>query len=333
VTASSQISVTEDNTKFGFVGFAFYGQNRNFLSRAWVVGVDSFTAIAPEGTYYLRFFEQINVEFISKTPLAYQEAQQQLEFGPTATEYEEPGANQIEVSWQSEAGTIYGATLAINKDGSGELTVETAFHTVNGSESWEKTGSEHFFQYTRNIVTSRAMLMSNPNFLKHSCCNISPYKAVSVSNKEIGCCEFSSSNNARINYVRVRTSADMSLADFKQILSENPMQIVYMLYTPISYSLTSQQVITLLHGQNNIWADCGDVTAEYPADTKLYIQKINAPTDDDMIADTQIASGKYFLIGNTLYLSTTTIPAGDTIIPGTNCTQTDLAAALNALNT
>lgn len=85
-------------------------------------------------------------------------------------------------------------------------------------------------------------------------------------------------------------------------------------------------------GKNNIFADCGPVTVEYPADTKLYIQKINAPSDDNMTADTQIASGKYFIVGGNLYLSTTTIPAGDTIIPGTNCVQTNLAEALNALN-
>lgn len=109
-------------------------------------------------------------------------------------------------------------------------------------------------------------------------------------------------------------------------------QVVYRLADPSIYQLTPQEVTTLL-GTNNIWADCGSVSVDYPADTKLYIQKINAPTDDDMTADSQIASGKYFIIGNNLYLSTTTIPAGDTIIPGTNCVKTDLAAALNALNT
>lgn len=109
-------------------------------------------------------------------------------------------------------------------------------------------------------------------------------------------------------------------------------QVVCELATPIEITLTPTQIDTLL-GTNNIWADCGPVSVDYPADTKLYIQKINAPTDDDMIADTQIDSGKYFLINNSLYLSTTVIPAGDTIIPGTNCTKTNLAAALNALNT
>lgn len=92
-------------------------------------------------------------------------------------------------------------------------------------------------------------------------------------------------------------------------------------------------VQTLL-GTNNIWADCGPIMAlTYPADTKLYIQKINAPTDDDMTADTQIASGQYFIINGNLYRSTTDIPAGDTINPGTNCVLTNLADALNALNT
>ena len=98
-----------------------------------------------------------------------------------------------------------------------------------------------------------------------------------------------------------------------------------------SYSLDAIALNTFL-GQNNILADCGPVSVEYQADTKLYIQKINAPTDDDMIADAQIASGKYFIVNNNLYLSTAAILAGDPIKPGTNCTLTNLAAALNAIN-
>ena len=99
------------------------------------------------------------------------------------------------------------------------------------------------------------------------------------------------------------------------------------------YLLTALQVPGMVFGENNIWADCGDVEVMYRADTKLYIQKINTPGDDDMTADTQIANGKYFIIGGNLFLSTTTIPAGDTINPGTNCVRTNLAQALNALNT
>jgi len=137
------------------------------------------------------------------------------------------------------------------------------------------------------------------------------------------------------NYRRiwVYDSSYSTLEDFKAALNLIPLQVVIPIDSPIVYDLSGIPEITTLLGTNNVWADCGPVSVDYPADTKLYIQKINAPTDDDMIADARIESGKYFLIGNTLYLSTTVIPVGDTIIPGTNCTKTNLAEALNALNT
>ena len=122
----------------------------------------------------------------------------------------------------------------------------------------------------------------------------------------------------------------MSAADFKAAMSG--VQLVYELATPQTYQLAPTEVDMLL-GENNVWADTGDSTVTYRADTKLYIQKINAPTDDDMIADAQIASGRYFIVGGNLYKSTTTIPAGDAINPGSNCILTNLADALNALNT
>lgn len=50
-------------------------------------------------------------------------------------------------------------------------------------------------------------------------------------------------------------------------------------------------------------------------------------------ATVRLQPGEYFAINGETYKATTTIPAGDTIIPGTNCTKTNLAEALNALNT
>ena len=49
-------------------------------------------------------------------------------------------------------------------------------------------------------------------------------------------------------------------------------QVVYELATPITYHLTPQEITTLL-GQNNIWADTGDTSVTYKADTKIYIDK------------------------------------------------------------
>lgn len=49
------------------------------------------------------------------------------------------------------------------------------------------------------------------------------------------------------------------------------VHLVYELATPITYDLTSLEVLELLKGTNNIWADTGDTSVTYRADTKLYI--------------------------------------------------------------
>ena len=50
-------------------------------------------------------------------------------------------------------------------------------------------------------------------------------------------------------------------------------QVVYELATPQTYQLTPTEVKTLL-GENNIWADTGNVAVDYFADTKKYIDKV-----------------------------------------------------------
>jgi hypothetical protein len=108
-------------------------------------------------------------------------------------------------------------------------------------------------------------------------------------------------------------------------------EVCYDLAAPIEYTLTPQEIRTLL-GVNNVWSDAGAVDVQYPADTKLYIEQLTKPTEDDMTANTAIQSGKFFMVGNRLFLSTAAIASGDTINPGTNCTELSLADALNNLN-
>ena len=86
------------------------------------------------------------------------------------------------------------------------------------------------------------------------------------------------------------------------------------------------------YGQNNIFADTGDCSVEYRADTKLYIERLTAPDSADMIADSNIVSGQYFMVSNALYKATTNIANGGQIIVGTNCTKVSLATALNEIN-
>ena len=107
-------------------------------------------------------------------------------------------------------------------------------------------------------------------------------------------------------------------------------EVVYKLDTQQAYQLTPQEVRTFL-GTNNIWADTGNTTVEYRADTKLYIEKLTMPTEDDMVANQAITSGKFFMVGNNLYIATAAIASGAQIIEGTNATRLSLADALNRL--
>ena len=75
---------------------------------------------------------------------------------------------------------------------------------------------------------------------------------------------------------------------------------------------------------------CGHETF-YPVNVFDYIDELTKP-DADFIADANIQSGKYFSVGNGLYISTQAIAQGETITPGTNCTAVSLADALNQIN-
>lgn len=98
------------------------------------------------------------------------------------------------------------------------------------------------------------------------------------------------------------------------------------------YQLSPIEVKSLL-GINNVWSDAGDVEVEYRANTKLYIEKLTQPEEDDMIADSAITSGKFFMVGNSLYRALANIASGATITVGTNAQRVSLSDALNLVNT
>lgn len=117
----------------------------------------------------------------------------------------------------------------------------------------------------------------------------------------------------------------------QQYANGTPVQYIYPLATPITVQLTANEISTVL-GQNNIWNDCGDTEVEYRSDTKLYIKKLTGSTEEDMVADANIVSGQYFMVGNTLYKATANIASGGAITPNVNCTRKSLPEALNEIN-
>ena len=242
-------------------------------------------------------------------------AQQQVEFGSTATAYEPYAGTTVPISWQSEAGMIYGGTLDVL---TGVLTVGWASVDL-GTLGWLYDSVNARF-YTDGLTGT--IKRGASGWRTTLIC--SNYKTTSGIDADCTISEYASTG-----YIYIRDTAYSDKDTFRAAMSG--VQLVYDLATPITVQLTPATLSTIL-GTNNIWADTGDVSVTYRADTTLYIDKLTGSTEEDMIADAPIASGKYFLVGNRLFLSTASIAAGAKLNPGTNCTETNLAAALNALN-
>ena len=180
----------------------------------------------------------------------------QLELGSVATAFEPCTVTTIPISWQSEAGTVYGGTV---DPVTGKLT-KTLGNIDLGTLDWTYDS------------TNMRFLAPHGNIVKESNRNtfiICPiYEGIWHG-------EAYDQNWNNVIYVGgvnlvVHNHAYTDATAFKTAM--DGVQVVFeMSYYP-KYTLTAQQLTTLL-GQNNIWADTGDSTVEYPADTKLYIDK------------------------------------------------------------
>jgi len=157
----------------------------------------------------------------------------------------------------------------------------------------------------------------------------SSYKAVSFSdlyNALRASTSIVAFNNLNRFYVRDSRYSDVS--SFKTAMSTT--QLMYPIATPLTITLDSHE-IDALYGSNNVWADSGNSEVVYRADPTLYIGRLTEP-DADMVADANIVSGQYFMVGNTLYKATANIASGATISPNVNCTRKSLSEALNEIN-
>ena len=188
----------------------------------------------------------------------------QLEEGTTATEFERSGTT-YPISWEDEAGTVYGGTLDVT---TGLLTVDRAYvDFTNISWNLRTTGSV-------NRVWSGAL---PSNYVGTGSGAKAPFTASAYS---IG---FNTSASGLINSVdslspSIRgantTSETDSILCVDSKERDNPVgACVYELATPQTYQLDPTEVKTLL-GENHLWADTGDVAVDYFADTKKYIDKV-----------------------------------------------------------
>lgn len=192
----------------------------------------------------------------------------QLELGSTATDYDPYQGTSVTIDLD---GTRYGCVVDVTN---GVLTVDRAFADMgNTNLNWgiEYTKDDYIvFRATNFISVFQAIASQEYNAIADIICNRFPAKShggqASASNTDIGVSYW-----AGMEFQVPKTLAS-TVNDWKSYIANNTIVLVYPLATPITYTLTPQQM-TLLLGENHIWADTGDVSIDYRADTKLYIDK------------------------------------------------------------
>lgn len=159
------------------------------------------------------------------------------------------------VSWQTEAGTVYGGNLDLT---TGVLTVDRAYVEYDGSndESWSyySVAEGNMFRIS---ATEKDYTISATNTL----CN--RYKPVyNRTNMTL------SGSGRYLDFINDDYS---DVTSWRSHLANNNIQVVYLLTTPVTYQLTPTQVEALL-GVNNIYNDVnGDTEVSYKDSIQHYI--------------------------------------------------------------
>lgn len=178
----------------------------------------------------------------------------QLEIGENVTEYTPyVGCDQFNVSFPSEAGTVYGGTLTINQDGTGTLLVDRV--SVKFSDaSWSRSVNSGVVSY-KYVATGKKT--------GYGTVISSAYRTGTQTDSGEG------TITGRISSVNVFIvdSRFNSIEDW--LANVGNEALVYELANPVTFNFTAQQICSLL-GENNLWADSGNVTVTYSVDKELH---------------------------------------------------------------
>ena len=297
----------------GNMWVSFYDRNKVCLNPT-INGnnIGNSAVTTPDKCYYIRFFLSAQTEYQHDVAINYPS---------TDHDYHPYVGQTIPINWQTEAGTVYGCKLDVL---SGVLTVDKASFKVS-DVAWTRYSTEgnyKFYHRPSNIKPGENIRVGG---------SISSAYPIVAFNDLINTPNAFSDSANSTGRISVYDSEYASSTAEEFVAGRADVRFVYPLATPIEIQLTPHEVNSLF-GQNNIFADTGDSAVEYRADTRLYIEKLTQPEEDDMIADSAITSGQFFMIGNSLYRALTNIASGATITVGTNAQRVSLSDALNLVN-
>lgn len=183
--------------------------------------------------------------------------------GTDVPEEFEPCINQdINVTWQSQAGSVYGGKEDVI---SGEMEVDVDNFILDGSTLIstvaELTNVIRFWAAT----DSKFYLPGANNIGKHKCDRLTyngGYEA------DVPSYSFATSYPTSVVVKLPIGTCEPTVNAIKAYLAANPIQFVFPLASTAKYNLAPQEVTTL-QGDNIVYADVGPVSVTYPSDIGL----------------------------------------------------------------
>lgn len=163
-------------------------------------------------------------------------------------------ATTYPVTWQTEAGTVYGGTVDVV---TGKLTVNMVYKNARDL-TWNWAGGTYLYAVVTSAQISDAKRPSSNTKAANVLCSVAVKNAISNmagQQHQPGIGISATSGNMALKLPQIESEDDWN--DF---IENTDVDIVYELATPIEYTLTPQEVLTLAETMNNVWSDSGDVT-------------------------------------------------------------------------
>lgn len=230
-----------------------WGSNTDIDQATFTLSIDGFYRL---GFYQSASSGGVSVDGVSNIILT---------CGETALPYEPYKGETYSFNWESEAGTVYSGTLDVV---SGKLVIDRAGNVYDGSsdENWSRylAGSASAFAMRIDVAGMKESTAGSNIVISNE------LKSLAY-NAQWGSYDSFISTQSGMAVLVAGIKTITTVDDWRAYLESSPLQVVYELATPTEIQLTPQEVTTLL-GDNNIWADSGNILElEYTADTKLYI--------------------------------------------------------------
>lgn len=212
----------------------------------------SFTT--PSNAAYMRFSIPVT---IGRTQFMIIEGETSLSFDEIVDSIE-----SFPIPFPASIGTVYGANLVLEQDGSGTLTVDKAIKKLKDL-AWQYEADKTRFRAPVYEIKQAPVTRTDVGLMATCYQTIDDERSVGDT-PDLSI--FNLSQN--VNVFIFDSQYNGNLSGF--LAARGDTDIVYSLATPITYHLTAPMVRTLL-GYNNLISDAGTMEAEYYADIKLYI--------------------------------------------------------------